>query len=200
MNNGHVSDHVSSSADKYPIYEGYAKNLESLIRTILLSKRIPFHIVESRAKAVQSFRDKISRRGKKYVNPLEDITDLCGCRIITYYQDDCSAVADLIKSEFEVIEEELSHQPSHLESDRFGYISSHYIIKMREDRAHLIEWSPYSSLIAEVQVRTVIQHAWSAVSHAIQYKEETQVPSLLQRRLYRIAGLFELDTRKNRVF
>lgn len=45
---------------------------------------------------------------------------------------------------------------------------------------------------AEIQVRTIIQHAWSAISHFIQYKQETAVPSHLQRRLYRIASLFEL--------
>ena len=56
----------------------------------------------------------------------------------------------------------------------------------------MTEWKPYGDFVAEIQVRTVIQHAWSAVSHALQYKQEAAIPSKLQRRLHRIAGLFEL--------
>src|SRR5262249_26517335 len=60
------------------------------------------------------------------------------------------------------------------------------------DRAALVEWRAYEDFHAEIQVRTVIQHAWSSISHALNYKQELAVPSLLQRRLNRIAGLFEL--------
>ena len=38
----------------------------------------------------------------------------------------------------------------------------------------------------------MVQHAWSAVSHTVQYKREMDIPSPFRRRLHRIAGLFEL--------
>lgn len=175
-----------------PTYVSFANQLETLLRSLIENSAVKCHLVESRAKTIESFRDKIGRPGKDYTDPLNQIDDLCGCRIITYYLDDVQTASNIIKSEFEVIEEELSHQPNSLDADRFGYISAHYVIKLKKNRAGLLEWKAFAGLKAEVQVRTVIQHAWSAVSHAIHYKQETSVPSALQRRLFRIAGLFEL--------
>lgn len=156
------------------------------------SEGIQLHVAEGRPKDVEGFREKLQRPGKSYHNGLEEITDLAGCRLICYYLDDVSKIVNIIKSEFEIVEEELSHQPSAFAVDRFGYISVHYVVRLLANRSSLSEWKLFSNYKAEIQIRTVIQHAWSAVSHAIQYKSVAQVPSQLQRRLYRIAGLFEL--------
>ncbi|MGM4918293.1 GTP pyrophosphokinase [Tardiphaga sp. 813_E8_N1_3] len=175
-----------------PVYEGYALKLKMLLHDILESKNIKYQVIEARAKDVQSFQEKISRPGKSYSQPLKEITDLCGCRVIVYYQDDVAHVAEAIKAEFRIAEENLSRQPQLLEIDRFGYLSAHYIVSIGGTRNGLTEWKPYAEMVAEIQIRTVIQHAWSAVSHALQYKQEASIPSKLQRRLHRIAGLFEL--------
>jgi putative GTP pyrophosphokinase len=191
-----MPDDMKSTVEKYrslrPLYEGFALKLAALIRDILDGNNIKYQIVESRAKEVSSFEEKISRPGKSYSDPLKDITDLCGCRVIVYYQDDVARVADAIKAEFLISEENLSRQPQLLEVDRFGYLSAHYIVSIGKLRTDLTEWRPYADRVAEIQVRTVIQHAWSAVSHALQYKQQAAIPSKLQRRLHRIAGLFEL--------
>lgn len=163
-----------------------------MLEDILEANSIKYQVVESRAKDIPSFEEKISRPGKSYSDPLKDITDLCGCRVIVYYEDDVDRVAEAIKAEFRISEENLSRQPQLLEVDRFGYLSAHYIVSIGNTRTALTEWKPYADLMAEIQVRTVIQHAWSAVSHALQYKQEAAIPSKLQRRLHRIAGLFEL--------
>jgi putative GTP pyrophosphokinase len=149
-------------------------------------------VVEQRAKTVESFSEKLDRPGKSYSDPMKDIPDLCGCRIIVFYIDDIEKISSLIKNEFHIVEEELSHQPNELDADRFGYLSVHYVIKLKRDRYDLSEWKSSKNLHAEIQIRTVIQHAWSAVSHALQYKKEASIPSKLSRRLNRIAGLFEL--------
>jgi putative GTP pyrophosphokinase len=60
------------------------------------------------------------------------------------------------------------------------------------DRAPLREWQPYKDLFAEIQVRTVVQHAWATVSHSLQYKREADVPIPLRRRLARVSALLEL--------
>jgi putative GTP pyrophosphokinase len=191
-----MADDLESAVKKYrslrPLYEEFALKLASLIRDILEANNIKYQVVESRAKDLTSFEEKISRPGKSYSDPLKDTTDLCGCRVIVYYQDDVDRVASAIKAEFLISEENLSRQPQVLEVDRFGYLSAHYIVSIGKMRSDLTEWKAYSDRVAEIQVRTVIQHAWSAVSHALHYKQEAAIPSKLQRRLHRIAGLFEL--------
>jgi putative GTP pyrophosphokinase len=56
----------------------------------------------------------------------------------------------------------------------------------------LAEWSGLATLRAELQVRTVLQHAWAAVSHKLQYKREDDIPVQLRRKLFRLSALFEL--------
>jgi len=187
-----IDDSATAYAKLLPDYEAFSIKMRSLIEDLVRSRSIHFQIIESRAKTLASFEEKVARPGKSYTNAIDEISDLCGCRVITYYLEDVKLVSDILKSEFHVLEEELSHQPPALQADRFGYLSAHYVVKLNEERANLTEWASYKSFRAEIQIRTVIQHAWSAVSHALQYKAETEVPSALRRRLYRIAGLFEL--------
>lgn len=182
--------HVSAYESRLPLQTRFTKKLELLIRDLLVVKNQNFHIIESRTKDVHSFRDKVSRPTKSYVSPVEEITDLSGIRIITYYQDEADRIGQLIESEFSVdVENSLRHQP---EGAEFGYTSRHYVIQLPAKRTGLPEWSELAGLKAEVQVRTVLQHAWAAVSHKLQYKREDDVPIQLRRKLFRLSALFEL--------
>lgn len=168
----------------------YTKKLESLLIEILEAKQIGFHLIEARTKDIESFREKISRTSKAYNNPLEEITDLTGLRIITYYQNDAMLIGEAIESEFEIDE---THSVKHAPVDsEFGYRSAHYIVTLKASRTDLIEWAGLSSFKAEIQVRTVLQHAWAAISHKLQYKRENDVPKSLRRKLFRLSALFEL--------
>ena len=73
----------------------------------------------------------IQRLGKSYANGIEEITDLCECRIITYYLDDVEILAKAIRKEFIVEEEELRHQQDSFDADRFwlSLISFHHKVK-----------------------------------------------------------------------
>lgn len=187
-----VDEQTAAYSALYPSYELFAEKLKVLLCDILKSSGINVQIIEGRAKSISGFKEKIQRPGKSYKNGLIEIPDLCGCRIIAYYTDDVETISQVLKKEFVIIEEELSHQPGSLQADQFGYISVHFVLKLNQARLGLPEWAAFSAFKSEVQVRTVIQHAWSAVSHALQYKTETEIPSSLSRRLFRIAGLFEL--------
>ncbi|WP_181321729.1 GTP pyrophosphokinase [Trinickia symbiotica] len=157
---------------------------------ILQAKDIGYHLIEARTKDATSFREKIVRSSKSYTNPLEELTDLTGLRIITYYQDDAALIGELIKSEFDVDStNSVEHSP--IDSE-FGYRSAHYIVRLSDSRAQLVEWAGLAGLRAEIQVRTVLQHAWAAISHKLQYKREHDVPTSLRRKLFRLSALFEL--------
>jgi putative GTP pyrophosphokinase len=183
---------VEQYALERPLYESYAAKLRTLLVSLLDAHGLKYQVVEARAKEVDSFREKVTRAGKFYENPISDLPDLCGARVIVYYADDVSKVNKMIADEFTVVEEEMSHQQDSFDADRFGYLSVHFVVKLNQSRISLAEWKFADKFRAEIQVRTVIQHAWSAVSHALQYKQETAIPSRLRRRLFRIAGLFEL--------
>jgi len=149
-------------------------------------------LVDSRTKSVESFVEKIRRKQGNYEDPLEEVKDLSGVRIITYYTEDVSLIGRLISDNFDVVE----HQPNRLgycdSSDRFGYSAEHYVVRPGPGRVVLAEWRHFRDLCAEIQVRTALQHAWSSVSHKLHYKREDTVPLILRRRLSRLSALFEL--------
>jgi putative GTP pyrophosphokinase len=187
---------MNSAVDQYRAnyhsYVAFASRLAGLVSELIKQSRMKVHFIESRAKTPESFAEKIVRPGKEYKNPFTEIPDLVGVRVVLYYSDNVKFVGDLLKREFDILEEESSHQPTAYGADQFGYLSMHYVAKMHAKRNELPEWVEWRDVQAEIQVRTVLQHSWAAVSHALQYKREGDVPLSLRRRLHRLAGLFEL--------
>jgi GTP pyrophosphokinase len=173
-------------------YETFRSRFDALLRELIEQADIDVQVLESRTKTPASFAEKISRPGKDYANPLDELPDLVGLRVTVYYTDDIARVENILRSEFEVHPEHSSDKQQELSPNEFGYLSVHHVVSLKPPRTGLAEWNAYASMKAEVQIRTVLQHAWAAVSHALQYKHETDVPVQLKRKLFRLAGLFEL--------
>ncbi len=183
---------VQQYSTRRPLYEEFRLKLDQLIRDLLHNEDINFHVIESRAKTVDSFREKLSRPGKSYSNPLKELTDLTGLRIILYYNDDIAVVSNLLQTEFQADLNRSIDKSQELAPDQFGYTSVHLVLNLSASRAVLSEWKRFAELTVEVQVRTVLQHAWASISHALQYKREEDIPIRFRRKLMRLSGLLEL--------
>jgi ppGpp synthetase/RelA/SpoT-type nucleotidyltranferase len=175
-----------------PLYESFTEQIVELLKTLLANANIKPHAIEGRTKDIIAFREKIIRQDKNYDDPIAEVTDLSGVRIIVYRIDDIEAVASLIESEFIINRMDSAFQNTELEPEEFGYQSLHYIVSLSNERKILFEWSKVKDLCAEVQIRTVLQHAWAQISHALQYKQEVEMTTELRRRLARLASLLEL--------
>lgn len=81
---------------------------------------------------------------------------------------------------------------NNLQENQFGYLSSHFVVSLNNGRRELPEWKEYADYKAEIQVRTVLQHAWAAISHELEYKKTYEIPNVLKRKLFRLAWLIEL--------
>lgn len=173
-------------------YESMTVRLRALITDLISDAGIDVIQIEARTKSAESFAEKISRKGRKYENPLVDMTDLIGLRIITYYREDVTRIGEVLKGEFLIDEKNSVDKMAALAPDRFGYLSMHYIASLSPTRRKLAEWKQYADIRAEIQVRTALQHAWSAVHHKLEYKSSTEAPPELRRRLFRLSALFEL--------
>lgn len=164
--------------------------LYELVKSLLESQDIKYHIVESRTKEVESLIEKVRR--KNIQNFQNEIHDISGIRIILYYQADLDKVEKLINDNFNIDFENSINKENIYESNEFGYLSRHYIIQLNTARKRLPEWKRFSTLKAEIQVRTVLQHSWASISHELSYKKNYEIPKELSRKLFRLAGLFEL--------
>jgi ppGpp synthetase/RelA/SpoT-type nucleotidyltranferase len=185
-------DYIREYQQRYPIYSRFSQKTHDLLRELIEHEEIKIHIIECRPKDVSSFSEKIRRPGKSYNNPLVELSDLAGVRVIVYYQDDISRIGEIINREFHVYGNESEDKKGRMHPNEFGYLSVHYAVSLKEPRASLPEWREFKEFKAEIQVRTVLQHAWAAISHALQYKSKHDIPQTMTRKLFRLAGLFEL--------
>ena len=184
-------DHVKRYEEERPRYERFTKKLHSLLDELLRAKGLEV-VLESRTKAAASFAEKLNRPEKKYDDPLREVTDLSGVRIIVQTLADVPVVASLIAKEFAVDQARSLRKSDQLDDDRFGYLSDHYIAQLKDPRTKLQEWDGLTGLNAELQVRTILQHAWASVQYSLDYKSSYDIPKNLRRRLFRLSALFEL--------
>lgn len=126
----------------------------------------------------------------------DHISDLIGLRIVCLYEDDVDVVKDVLFNHFDVLE--VTDKTLALENTEgsFGYKGLHLDLKLGDARRVLPEYTAYSDLSFEVQVRTVIQDSWSVLDHKIKYKKS--IPNFLKRRINTLAALFELADREFR--
>lgn len=183
---------IGEYEERRPICQRFTTKLHTLLEELIGSRSIRYSVIESRCKTLDSFREKITCEGKKYADPLSEITDQCGIRVILYYTDDLCAVGELIAEEFDIDASTSGDKRDLLKPHEFGYASVHYVVSLNSARSALPEWQAFTGLRAEIQIRTVLQHAWASISHAIDYKHELDVPSQLRRKLFRLSALLEL--------
>jgi len=169
--------------------EGMRRELEDELQKLAV-RICPGAMVTSRTKTVASFAEKILRKDGKYRDPLHDITDLCGARVIVDLLTEVAAIGELIRQNFAVDEENSVDALSRLQAAEFGYRSVHYIVSFRRDRRPGLPEEYYTTK-AEVQVRTSVQHAWSAVGHDRIYKSPHAIPEIIKRDAARIAAQLE---------
>ena len=136
--------------------------------------------IESRVKAENSLAGKLELKGSKY-KCLADITDIIGLRVLTFYIDDVDKVASAVERLFVVDWENTVDKRKIHEIDSFGYLSLHYICS-RPD-------FPYRF---EIQIRTILQHAWANMNHDTGYKSGVEIPIRYKRSMSRLAGMLEL--------
>ena len=164
--------------------------INELIKSLLDSQEIKYHIVESRTKTPESLEEKVERKGIRDFK--SEILDITGIRIILYYQDDIDKVQKLINENFQVDQLNSVNKENLYDSNEFGYLSRHYIVELNDKRNKLAEWKRFKKYYAEIQVRTVLQHSWASISHELSYKKNYDIPKEVSRKLFRLASLFEL--------
>ncbi len=195
-----VREAVRRYAARQPGLVSVTDRYVELIRTLLDEAGIDYLSVRGRTKSVASFAAKASRllpEDGSQADPLEQITDQIGVRVITYVRSDVAAVAELLDNEFTILHDrDLGEETAR--AGRFGYASRHLLVQLdAESEAYADDPDTGAGLAehrASVQVRTVLQHAWAEFEHDIRYKgtvPEGAAPDL-DRRFTLAAGLIEL--------
>lgn len=174
--------------------ERFGQMLTELVYEILRNHGIVVHAVNFRVKSEESAVSKIERKPDRY-DRVGSLTDLLGLRVICYFSDQVDQVATALGAEFSIDEKNSVDKRKDLGDREFGYLSLHRIAKVLPQRGELIEYKRFGDISFEIQIRSILQHAWAEIEHDLGYKVST-IPSHLRRRFSMLAGVLELADRE----
>jgi len=167
-----------------PLYEAWGRyvcgeivrSLETLTPPISADLFIKIRAIP-RLKHIDSLIDKAFYRGKGYADPYYDIEDKVGVRFVVLLTDDIRKLQNVIEAskswchsldrDFEKDRADKPHE--------FAYQSKHYVLKAAEDTVFEGKNIPKGTP-CEVQLRTLLQHAHSELTHDNIYKRDSSAP------------------------
>lgn len=162
-----------------------AEEYSDAIEDLLNDAGVIFDRVSCRIKGWASFRAKAKKRQDAW----NTIHDLIGVRITVFHSTEIPQAIDILGESFDVVRSVDKAAETRV-AGGFGYGSHHLVLKVT---SAIEELAAYEGQCFEVQIRTVLQHAWAEFEHDIRYKRGPNPPSPQVDRLFTLAaGLIEL--------
>ena len=177
--------------DGLPVFQKMRDIVCDTLKNSIEAGGIYLNAIESRIKTEKSLAGKLELKGNKYAT-LEDITDIVGARIITFYSDEVDKISAMVDKIFEVDWANSVDKRRMHELDSFGYNSLHYICRIPESLYCDPQHPEINRFRIEIQMRTALQHVWATMYHDTGYKSGVEVPKEYLRNLNRLAGMLEL--------
>ena len=179
--------YLASNRDILDCWGGY---LETTILDLLVPKSISIQMHSHRVKEIESAVGKITRKG--YDDPLNQMTDLVGVRFVVLLSPELNAIGEFIETngDWEYSKDRDPDEEAEANAEKFGYQSLHYVLRSRREIIHNGVVIP-KGLPCEVQIRTLLQHAYAEVVHDSIYKAIGRVPPKANRFVARSMALIE---------
>ncbi len=178
-------------------YPNAAADFLGAIEDVLSDAGLTYDHVTARVKEWRSLRSKSRKRRPDgtpmYPHPWQDIHDLIGVRVTTYHSTEIPRIIEALTEVFEV-RRSVDKTAQTRVSGSFGYGSHHLILRVPPARVAPV-LQAYAGREFEVQIRTVLQHAWAEFEHDIRYKRHGNTGKLapeVDRAFTLAAGLIEL--------
>ena len=188
----HGEELLEQYRERLPIYQRLADLAGNALRRALEEQHVTVTVLEHRVKTENSLAGKLELKGAKY-HSIDDVTDIVGMRVVTFYSADVDKVAAIVNELFVVDWSNSVDKRKLHRLDSFGYNSLHYVCRLRKSIVDSSELPLLSELPFEIQMRTALQHVWSTLDHDTAYKGGgVKIPSEYRRQFGRLAGMLEL--------
>lgn len=180
-------------AEHVALYREFCDTVRDILTKAISAAGLPRpQSIQCRAKDPKRLKRRLVEVGALEANDVESIRrDLAGARIIFYTNTDVDRFlgSRLIFDNFEVEADGIKiHHPT-IENAQSQYRGHHYTVRLKADRIGLPEYTKFKGLRCEIQIQTILHHAWSETSHDILYKSEAR-EGFGQRAMETIASRF----------
>jgi GTP pyrophosphokinase len=183
-----INKSIEEFKNSIHLFSDICQKNERFLTSLLNESNIKYLTISSRVKDENKLRNKLLKSASKY-SSIYDVTDISGLRIITYFEDEIDDIAKIVEKEYIIDWENSIDKRKVLDPNSFGYLSLHYIVQNKKNE----KLSKQSENIRfEIQIRSILQHAWAEIEHDLGYKSEIEVPYEVRRRFSRIASLLEM--------
>lgn len=177
---------IKDYEERIELYHNLEEITVMLVESEMARNRFFLMDIAHRIKTRSGVESKLEKYRDRFKS-IKDITDLVGLRIICYFQDDVDRIAECIAKLFNVVD--IRDKRIKANISEFGYLSLHYICTLKDDERYD---ETLRSIRFEIQIRTVLQHAWAEIEHDLGYKSHFGVSSPIRRKFSRMAGLLEI--------
>ncbi|MGM0418108.1 MAG: GTP pyrophosphokinase [Thermodesulfobacteriota bacterium] len=182
---------VQDYDEKVGYYVRFCERIRFILEDLIIKEGLYINSIHSRTKSKKSFIKKINRPDVSYKD-ISDVTDIAGLRVTTYFSSDVDKVAEIVKRKFIIDHENSTDKRDIKDPDRFGYLSLHYVVNLKPSDMTKTDCNFLKDLKAEIQIRSILQHAWAEIEHDLGYKSKYSIPFDMRRRFSRLSGLLEL--------
>ncbi len=151
---------------KHPIYEEFRAASHKALQALLEEGGYRYQI-SSRTKTKERLKEKLLRKKDQdiYYSFVSDIEDIVGLRVVFYTERDRERFLKALKQELsgafkteEVMKEN-------------GYKATHVVMSFGSKRTSLSEYRHFAGLKSELQITSILQHAWAEIEHDLIYKD-----------------------------
>ncbi|WP_330264181.1 RelA/SpoT domain-containing protein [Streptomyces griseorubiginosus] len=170
-----VDQFIARYSKEYDFYSRAAQLVTQALERDLKESGVRC-IVTYRAKDITRLEEKCRQRApkKKYKTVediYEDIVDLAGVRIALYFPAEQDQVEKAVNRLFDLTEKKSFPESNRRSTGKefSGYSATHYRVRLKE-RELIGPDTRYAKARVEVQVASVLMHAWSEVEHDLAYK------------------------------
>jgi len=171
-----------------PLREAAAVEIGNWMKERVSDLGVAVDSISARAKDLRSTRGKL--REKRYKNPRIEMTDMIGVRTVLLFETEIETVTTYLRNALTISDRYSRSAGKELALSEFGYRSVHLIARFRGRT--MPSYARIGRPWVEVQVRSLLQHAWAAIGHDRLYKGALVYPNTVKRRFFAVAGSLEL--------